>query len=99
MNEFTQMMNQKKQVEKEQRAATHAFSTLVEEDVEESKGSQVLKLLGIVKKNAITEKSVSKSIYFTPKALANLERAVQESGYPNRSRFLNAILEKMYPDN
>lgn len=97
MNEFTQMMNKKKKVEQEKRLNSHAFSAIVEEDLEISKGSQVLKLLGITAPT--TEKNVSRSIYFTPKALANLDRATKEANYPNRSKFLNAILENMYPDN
>lgn len=97
MNEFSQMISQKRQAEKETRANTHAFSEIVEEDIEATKGSQVLKLLGI--KSPTPEKNISRSIYFTPRALANLDRATKEANYPNRSKFLNAILEKMYDEN
>ncbi|MBM7317911.1 hypothetical protein HO929_02665 [Streptococcus suis] len=94
MNEFSQIIKDKQEAEKASRATTHAFSAVVEDELEEAKGTQVLKLLGI--ESPVEEKNVSKSIYFTPKALANLDRAVKEAGYPNRSRFINAILEKMY---
>lgn len=97
MNEFSKMIDQKRQIEKKARTNTHAFSEIVEEDIEATKGAQVLKLLGI--KSPKTEKNLSRSIYFTPKALSNLDRATVEAGYPNRSKFLNAILENMYDES
>lgn len=96
MNEFAQMMKTKQKAEKTQRASTHAFSALVDEDLEENKSQQLMKLLGI--ETPIVEKNVSKSIYFSQKALRNLDKATKEAGYPNRSKFLNALLERMYGD-
>lgn len=97
MNEFAKMIDQKRQAEKETRTNTHAFSEIVEEDIESTKGSQVMKLLGI--KSPTLQKNISRSIYFTPTALANLDRATKEANYPNRSKFLNAILENMYNED
>lgn len=91
------MINQRKKTQSEATAKSHAFSAIVEADLETSKGTQILKLLGI--KSPTPEKNISRSIYFTPKALANLDRATKEANYPNRSRFLNAILENMYDES
>lgn len=97
MNEFAQMMKAKQQAEKEQRTSTHAFTAIVDEDLEENKSQQIMKLLGLEK--PVVEKNVSKSIYFSQKALKNLDKATKEAGYPNRSKFLNALLERMYGDS
>lgn len=99
MNEFTQMMQDKQQAHQAQRQLTPSFSALVDDDIEASKSRQVMKLLGIDKPQPIVEKNISKSIYFTPKALRHLDKATKESGYPNRSKFLNALLERMYTDD